>query len=398
MAIFPELLRPAFSALGILLALVGPCTLHGAEIKFIPQVSITDRYNDNIFHDSRSQDTVHDIIAVIAPSLRLTARTERLDSFLQSVLQRNEYYEQHDLEATDQYHSGRIRYLLAQRVAISVDAKYVRDSQIDRDVETTGLLLGASTRERTHYGGMVDTALMEKTSMNVSYNYDKDTFDDPEYSDSTIQGISLVLNHDLDALLSETSVRLTPSYSLYDYTYFESTSYSLTVGLTRRLTELIEFSADLGSHVSRDRNILFGLFEEREKNRGMVGQVAFSYRGETTTSSISYYQDYRSISGEVGLARYSSARFDINRRFTYECTGGLTAEYTVNKQEERSLVSSGIDETSIWIRPVIAYNHSEDLRVEAYYRLFRIRDNDEHSWSTQNVISLNVTWRYPMPR
>ena len=136
-----------------------PMPLHCAEIKLIPQLSIRDQYNDNIFYDSGNDGKVHDLVAIISPSLRLTDRTERLNASLQSTLQRTEYHDQKDLDATDQFHTGSIGYSLTQNMNVSADARYARDSQIDRDFETTGLVFGTATRKREHYGCSADAAL-----------------------------------------------------------------------------------------------------------------------------------------------------------------------------------------------------------------------------------------------
>jgi hypothetical protein len=375
-----------------------PMPLYCAEIKLIPQLFIRGQYNDNIFYDSGSNDKVHDLAAIVSPSLRLTDRTERLNASLQSTLQRTEYHDQKDLDATDQFHTGSIGYALTQNMNVYADARYARDSQIDRDFETTGLVFGTSTRNRVHYGCGADAALTEKTSFSTSYAYDKDTFDNPRYSDSTTQNISLTFAHNLDALVSQTTVRLNPSYALYVYPDTDVTSYSLMAGASKRITEVIDISADMGSQIARTKNVLFHLFEQREKTRGIIGQMVLSYRGEVTNSSISYYKDLRSISGEVGLSRYSSVRFNINSRFTYEFTGNFTAEYTMHKQDEKALVSSGIDETSMRVQPRFTYNYSNDLRFEASYRLAYIRDKQDDRRIAQNLYSLNVTWQYPIPR
>lgn len=388
---------PHLLALGAaMLCLCGP--LHGAEIKLIPQLSIRDQYNDNIFYDSRSDDKVHDLVAIVSPALRLTGRTERLNTYLQSTLKRTEYREQKDLEATDHFHSGGIGYALTQNMNVSADARYARDSQIDRDIETTGLVTGAGKRNRRHYGCSADSDLTEKTSLSTSYSYERETFDDPEYSDSTSQRVLLSLSHNLDALLTRTTVRISPGYALYDYPDTEVTSYSLMAGATRRITEVIDLSADLGSQVSRTKNIIFGFTEQRDKTHGLIGQVALSYRGESTRSSISYYRDYRSVSGDVGLSRYSSARFNISRRFTYECLANLTAEYAVHKQDEKIFVSSDIDETIVRIQPGLTYDYSNELRFEVSYRLVSIKDHDEDSRVAQNLFAFTVTWKYPIPR
>jgi hypothetical protein len=168
-------------------------------------------------------------------------------------------------------------------------------------------------------------------------------------------------------------------------------------GAGKRITEVIDISADMGGQVARRKNMLFHVFEHSETTRGFIAQVILSYRGEVTSSSISYYKDYRAISGEVGLSRYSSVRFTINRRFTYECTGDFTTEYTMYKQDEKAFVSQGIDEKSVRIQPRFTYNYSNDLRFEASYRLAYTRDKQDDQTTAQNLYSLNVTWQYPIP-
>jgi hypothetical protein len=328
----------------------------------------------------------------------LIDRTERLNASLQSTLQRNEYHDQKDLDATDQFHTGSIGYMLTQNMNVSADARYVKDSEIDRDFETTGLVFGTSTRKRQHYGGSTNAALTEKTSLSTTYAYDKDTFNNPRYSDSTSQNISLTLAHNLDSLVSQTTVRLTPGYALNVYPETDVTSYSIMAGASKRITEVIDLSADMGGQIARTKNVLFHFIELRDKTRGLLGQVVLSYRGEVVNSYISYYNNLRSISGEVGLARYSSVSFNINRRFTYEFTGDLTAQYFTYKQDAKIFVSSAIDETNVQIQPRLIYNYSTDLRFEASYRLARTRYKEDDRTASQNRYFLNVTWQYPIPR
>ena len=44
-------------------------------------------------------------------------------------------------------------------------------------------------------------------------------------------------------------------------------------GASKRITEVIDLSADMGGQVARRKNILFHLFEHRETNRGFIAQV-----------------------------------------------------------------------------------------------------------------------------
>jgi hypothetical protein len=374
-----------------------PMPLPCAEIKLVPQLSIVDQYNDNIFYDSDSDDKVHDLAATISPALSLTDRTERLNASIQSRLQRIEYHEQKDLDSTDQYHSGRIGYRFTQNMGASAEAGYTRDSQIDRDIETTGLVFGTALRRRQHYSCATDSALSEKTSVNTTYSYDKDTFDNPNYTDSTIQSIFLSLAHNLDALVPQTTARITPGYSLYDYPHTKVTNSSLTIGASKRITEVVDISADVGSQLSRTRNELFHFLEQRTKTRGVIGQAVLSYRGELTNSSISYYKDVRSISGEVGIARYSSVRFNLSRRFSYEFTGDFTAEYYMYKQEKQQVSGTPIDETTIRIQPRLIYTLTNDLKLETSYRCAHFKYYESNQRVRQNLYSLSLIWQYPIP-
>ena len=187
----------------VLMGLVRPMDAWGDEFKFIPQISIRNHYSDNIFYDENDDDKISDFYSVISPEIRLTERTETLDAMLRSRIDRNEYRDEEDLNATDQFHDGRIRYRLSERIRCSAEAGYSKDSQVDRDIDVTGLVLGTPIRERAHYAGSADLALTEKSSAGLSYSYDKDTFDDPEFSDSTSQDLSLTLSHNLDALVRE---------------------------------------------------------------------------------------------------------------------------------------------------------------------------------------------------
>lgn len=375
-----------------------PILVHGAELKFIPQVSLIEKYNDNIFFDSSDDDRVHDFVTVVSPALRLTDRTERLDASIQSRLERIEYLDEKDLNSTDQYHTGQIAYRLTERMNVSAEAGYIRDSQVDRDIESTGLVFGTPTRRRHHYACSADAALSDMTSMGVSYKFNEDKFDDPEYVNSTTQDVSLVLSRNLDALWSETMGRVSMGYAQYDYPETEVSSCSFMVGASKKITETLEISADIGSNLARSRYELFHFFDESSKTRGGIGQVALSYRGELSEAGISYYRDVRSISGKSGVARHSSARVHCSRRLTYELTGEFMAEYYLNKQDTKQFWETAIDEETFRITPRLLYNLTKDLRLEASYRYTRLKDNETSQTKKQDLFSLGMTWRYPLPR
>ena len=373
--------------------------LHGAEYKLIPQLSVKEQYNDNIFFDPDNSTKVHDFVTIISPGLGLTDRTERFDASLQSRLDRYQYSDEQDLDATDQFHTGNIRYRLTERLNVSAGAGYTRDSQVDRDIDVTGLVLGTTTavRRRQHYAGSAESILSEKTAGTLSYSYDKDTFDNPSFSDSTTQNMTLTLNHNLDSLLPLTTGRITTGYTFSDYPQTDITEYSIMAGATKKLTETVEISADIGTQQSRMRDKSSEIFTERTRSHGTIGRAALTYQGELSTASLSCVRDVHPVSGQMNITNYSSVQLNLDRRFTYKLRGGLSTAYSQNKQEKNEAFSSPLDQNTLTVQPRLSYNFTNDIWAEASYRYARIRDNVNDQRSTQNLYYLTLNWQYPIP-
>jgi hypothetical protein len=153
-------------------------TAFGAELKFIPMVEVRDIYNDNIFFDYNKQVQQSDLYNIISPGVKITDKTERVDASIQSRMNIIRYHENTGLNANDQDHQSRLRYRISERWKMSAEAGYTRDSQIDRDIEVSGLLLGTTQRDYQHYALQTNYTLTEKTTTQVSYAYDKQAFDE----------------------------------------------------------------------------------------------------------------------------------------------------------------------------------------------------------------------------
>lgn len=392
------MLRRIFLVLIITIPVLPPVHLYGAEYQLIPQLSVKEQYNDNIFFDPNDSAKVGDFATIISPSLSLTDRTERLSASLQSLLNRYQYSDDQSLDATDQFYSGNIKYRLTERMNVSAEVGYTKDSQADRDIEATGLVLGTEERRRQHYAGSAESILSEKTTGILSYSYDKDTFDNLKFSNSTTQDMTLTLNHNLDAILPLTIGRITMGSTLYDYVQTDVTEYSIMAGATRKITETVEFSGDIGIQQLRTRNKLFGVFTESTKpNDTIIGQAALTYHGELSTASLSYASNVRSVSGESGIARYSSVGLNLSRQFTYEFKGSLTAGYNQNKRENNGVFSTPLDENTWGVHPSLSYNFTNDLWMEASYRYYQIKDKVNDQRSVQSLYCLTMNWQYPIP-
>lgn len=379
---------------------LGTAHLCAAEIKFTPIIGLRAEYNDNLFFDPTDVEETDDYIATLSPGAKFTDRTERLDALLQTRFDILRYRDNDDLDTIDQDHLGRIRFRLTERMRTSAEAGYIRDSRADRDIETSGTVLGTVRRERQHYACAANYAFTEKTASGLSYTFDQDKFNSPEYIDSTAQNATLALNHDLGALMSMTTGRITMGYALYDFTDTRVTNYSYAIGASKEINEALSLSADIGRRHTRStfETVLWSTpIDEKSNSRGVVGQVTLSYKGERTNGGLTMYHDIRTISGTTGIVKRSSLRLDIGRRFTYKLQGDLTAEYYLNKGNQGQLVREDIDEATLRVQPRLRYAFTNDLALELAYRFTRLKDHAADQDHEQGLYFLRLSWQYPLP-
>ena len=147
-----------------LIVFLFPWECAGAEVRFIPQVSLGQEYTNNLFFDDTDSEKVHDATTMISPGFGFAARTERLDSSLLSRAIFLKYRESDDLDTTDQEHLARLAYRLTERWKALAEAGFTRNSRPDRDITVTGLILNAERRDRGHLNMSTEYALSEQTT------------------------------------------------------------------------------------------------------------------------------------------------------------------------------------------------------------------------------------------
>ncbi len=398
----------ALAALGALLLLGWTCAadLQAARLQLTPGLTLEERYNDNIYFDYDSDDEVDDSITLATPELKLSSLTERLDASVLSRVTAVRYRDEHDLNATDQSHSGRIRYRLSERWQGALEAGYSRDSQPDRDIDVSGLVLGTNKRAHTHYGASTDYTFTEKLSSSVSYSYDEDDFKeddryDSDTTDSSAQNASMIVSHDMGDLIANTVGQLSLGYARYDYPDERIVNYSAMAGGQYTLSEVFSLTASVGRYYSRSRfeyDLPFLSLDETSRSRGNLGQMVLAYHGERATADLGLYHDIRGMSGRVGAAKRSSLRLNLGYGLSAELWGGLTAEYYTNKANAGQLSPDEVDETTMSVQSRLRYKITEDLSVEAGYRFVQTTDREDDETGRQSVYSLRGVWRYPMPR
>jgi len=407
----------------VLFILLLPIPPAGAnELKLVPSLTLKEEYNDNIFFSTSGRQS--DFVSTMTPGIELSDRSERLDADILLQLNGILYARTSDLNAVDQDYHGRLGYMLSPRTNISSSARYIVDSQPEREIATTGLVIPSPVkRHQQQYSLTLQQALTEKTSAALAYSYEQDDYDNNSFSNLRYHDASLTLSHDLDWLMRATKGSVTFDYAHYnssvnliDSLNSDSTvdNYSATVGISRAFTEVWSVQANAGGRYTVSKFHSWEpvivqpfpplpFFEEffvpvntKSHQWGWVGQVALSYKGEKTEGSLAFNADVQPASGQTsGTTDRVGLVADMRRRITYELSGAMTVGYYQNKSTPGAIAGQAIDQDTILLTPNLRYEFSKDMYMEASYQYAKVFYNISHTNADQNTFFIRFYIQHP---
>lgn len=378
--------------LAVLIWLVSADSAFANGFDIIPSITVKEEYNDNIFVTQSGE--IDDYITTLSPGIELEQRTARLNLHLSGRIDGLIYTDNHDLNHIDQDYWGRVRYQLTPRMRGGFESGYLIDSRPDRDIQTTGLVLGTDIRHRLRFRAFGDYSLTEKTAAAISYAYNKEEFDEAALNDffSHTADIGFTLN--LETLWRSTLGRMNFGYAIADYTSSKVDNYSATLGIERRLSEFYRFIFDIGPRFTRS------VFDDpavaTNEVWGVRGQISLTYSGEFTAIRLNFSHDVQPASGRTGATERTGLSTNISRRFSDKFSGDLSAGYYLNKSDQQEFALSNIDENSFSIQPLLRYEFTRDMALEADYAYTIINDETANAERQQNLIFIRFEWRYPL--
>ena len=328
-----------------------------------------------------------------------TDRTEKLDTFILGDLNIIRYRTNNELDGVDQDYNGGLHYSISELWDASAEARYTMDSQIDRDIETTGLLLGTTEREHQHYAAGTGYRLTEATSTSIKYAYDRDDFSKSDFVDSVSQEAGLGFTYDLSSISMLTYARINIGYNSYYYTEVDVNSFSGLAGIGAQFSETLGASIDAGYQYTRSA-FQAGAFtpdKDIQTIQGPIGKASLNYRGEMSDASLSVYHFVKPLSGIPGTAMRTSVRLDAHQKITYKFHASLMMEYFLNKADQGQQASEDIDQETWRAQLGLSYDITNDLSCEGAYRYTRLNDHIDGQDSPQNLVYLRVVWQYPIP-
>ena len=353
-------------------------------------LDVTEKYNDNIFYTA--DDEIDDYITVVTGELTLSRRSERSDAGLSALVRNSFYAEEHDLDGLDQYYAGHLTHALTTRFKAGVEASFARDTQPDRDIDATGLVLGTNTRDSQHYGGSLEYGLSEISTAALSYNYYREDYKDIEGQNYSRQEGGLLLTHRLDKYFANTMGRLNLIYVKYDFEAMTIDYYAGTLGFLYQFSELWNLAMDLGARYTETSFDLPGGGEEKVDGWGGVGSLKAVFQGEYAATSLTLSHDVGAASGRDGSVERSSAVADMNYRFAEKIRCGVLAGYFLNRTDAGDLSRTMIDERTLRLKPYLRWGLLDDLVLELSYQYSGLKDEVDDQTTENHVAMLRLTY------
>ncbi len=375
-----------FSVIVPIMQVVSVRTCHAAENKITPYVALKTESNDNIFLTADNAED--DFIVTLSPGLKLASRDERRGAAFDGRLDAYSYADHSELNAIDQHYQGDAFYSPTETMRLDAAAEYVVDSRPDRDFDVSGLLFGTAKRQRQKYELACQKQFSEKTAGNLSYGYNEDRYDDPEFNDYFGHSVNLGLSHNLGRFFNETVATGSAAYGRYEYDTATVDTAQLLAGFSRGLNEKWHVEVSAGPSYTRTE-FTVGRHPSYE-DWGVAANAALAYKGETSSSALSFSQSVRSDTGRNGTVERSSVELAAEKNFTFDCKGKFKARYYLNRSGSGSATVNEIDEQSLRVEPRLQYRWTKDIFLSAAYAYTRITDKIADRTSERNSFILRL--------
>jgi hypothetical protein len=435
----------------VLILLLCPWPAWGDEFRLAPFIGVKEEYNSNVLLVTEAQGPKRDLVSIVSPGIEMVDRTERFGLDLWAQVDRLEYYDNRDLDATNQAYSAKFADHATPRLNISAGAGYSIDSnptlntgpaapgpqpgayvplpppgppgppdppgtggsaasnagqgnQAIADWQKSLLPVVSVPVKRYTASFSADYQLTEKTLATTSYNYVSDYYDNPSYHDMA-HDVSAGLVYDFGKYLSAVMGRLNVGYGSFYLPDSRNDNATCTVGISRDFNEFWSVLVDAGlRHTWSEIFVLAVDPTTRREVRvrqdtvgwGWVADVSLNYRGERTQGALAYVRDLSLAPGLNGAAERNALTLTTQYRLTYEVSALLTTSYNMYKSDPSTYSAQVIDQRTVDVNTGIRYEVSKDTSVDVSYDYTVIRypaASDAHAY--RQFVFVGVRTQFP---
>jgi hypothetical protein len=370
-----------------------------ANLSSTAKLGIEGSYNDNIFFIDEDRPTqaeldgeevseeelidpetgkpflrereLSDYQLIISPEIQIEYQTDRSKADFDGKLDFINHRDLTELNDIDYHLKGDFTHEVTEYTKLGFNASYLRDSQSDRDLQTSGLIIGTYLRDKQEYGLNAEHELTPLSKLGASYTYQQEDFVASDLDDEIEAILQAQINaQQLENPTPETADHelLTPAEELLqareaddsnlhstafsfmydigdklpDGVFFTSASYMhLTthqstqnnvmglVGLSYMVKEKIKMSVDGGLRYSHEKydDIQLQLLteapyynqlniEQTQDSWGPVAHTEIQYLGYLTDARLKASFDVQPASGSGTFTERAGLQLDISRQLS----------------------------------------------------------------------------------
>lgn len=355
------------------------------------KLSAQQEHNDNIFYTVN--DEIEDYITTLSGGLTFHNRTERSNTDLSARVERLFYEDRDELDATDQFYSGSTNHVFTSRWKGGISAGFIRDSRPDRDIESTGLVLGAAERDRLNAGASATYQATENTDASFSYNYFDEAYDQDAFSDSIGHQVGLGLIHNWGRVFANTTVQFYVNHARYEYDTADIQLYSGTIGLSKKISELWVLSLSGGARYQETEFITApGQAELSDDKWGSVWNADLNYQGEFGRLGLTGKHDITPSSGLDGTTERTSLGLRLYYRVAQKSGVGLNVNYHLNQADAGQLARKDVDNETWQISPHVKLSLMDDLYVIARYQYSQVQSRISDTTARRSYAILQLAY------
>lgn len=315
------------------------------------------------------EQELSDYQIVISPEIEIVYGKDRYKALLNGKLDFINYQDLTELNDIDHHLSGELDYEITVYTKLRIEASYSRDSQPDRDLQTSGLIVGTSIRDKQKYGFGIEHELTPLSQIIAGYNYQQEDFvtsdlDDDiaailqseivaeellqrrQADDSKLHSTSLSYRYDIGDRLPDGIIFTTASYMHLITEGSTQDNVMALLGLSYQVRENFRMSIDGGvrySHEEFDEVQLQLLaeapyyhrldLEQTQDSWGPVAHAELKYQGYLTDAGLKATFDVQPASGNGTFTERAGLKFDIGHQLNEKFRIRGFASYFNNKRD-----------------------------------------------------------------
>ena len=250
-----------------------------AETNLYTFIGFEQEYNDNILFTRENE--IGDFITHIIPALRLNHATELFNFYALASLDSYLYWDNNDLNTTNQNYVVNGKYRLTERWTISGDAGYLKDTTLNSQLEETGIVGIRQKRERIDASAGTEYAVSEISSLGFDYDYRKINYEREFSVDNELNTFRLTYNRRLSNQVDVFSIF--PQFTFGVSDLWDAYNSSLNFRLIHQFNPTLKGLFSIGV-----RNTQINYKDERDNsnNWGGVVEAWIEKKGEVTVGRV----------------------------------------------------------------------------------------------------------------